>query len=249
MTQLLHPLSGKRALITGATGGIGQAIAKALHAQGAEVCLSGRKTDVLKELENQLQERCSVWKACLSETTELVQMVQTIEKEKGPIDILVNNGGVTQDQFAIRMSEQSFRDVLQTNLMSAFTLSKQVLRSMMKRKWGRIINISSVVAFSGNPGQSNYCASKAGLVGMTKAMALEMARYQVTVNAVAPGFIATAMTDAIPEDLAQTLIQKIPSGKMGAPEDVAYFVQTLAHPSASYMTGQTLHVNGGLWLS
>lgn len=239
-------LTGKCALVTGATGGIGGAIARGLHAQGAHVGISGRNKDKLDALAKELGERVSVLPADLSKPEEIDALVKSAEEAMGQIDILVNNAGLTRDNLSMRMKEEEWQEVLDVNLTSTFKLGKAVQRGMMKRRWGRIINISSVVGVTGNPGQCNYVASKAGVIGWSKAMAQEVASRGITINCVAPGFIATAMTDALNDDQKAKINATIPAGKMGASEDIAAAVVYLASDESGYMTGQTLHVNGGM---
>lgn len=239
-------LTGKTALVTGATGGIGGAIAKALHAQGAHVGLSGRNVAKLEELAAALGERVSVLPADLSKSEDIDALVKSAEEAMGQIDILVNNAGLTRDNLSMRMKDEEWQDVLDVNLTSTFKLARAVQRGMMKRRWGRIINISSVVGVMGNPGQANYVASKAGVIGWSKAMAQEIASRGITINCIAPGFIATAMTDALNDAQKETINAKIPAGKMGASEDIAAAAIYLASEEAGYVTGQTIHVNGGM---
>lgn len=235
-------LSAKRVLITGATGGIGKALAHAFYEQGAHLCLSGRNPKILQELQTTFQSRCSVWPLELGDSGATTAMVEKIAQTEGEIDVLVNNGGLTQDGFSFRMKDEQWDEVIKVNLTACFQLSREVSKQMMRKKRGRIINISSIVGFSGNPGQANYCASKAGVIALTKTMALELARWNITVNAIAPGYIDTAMTKHLPENLVET----IPCKRYGVPEDIAYAALFLADERASYITGQTLHVNGGL---
>ncbi|MFP4313088.1 MAG: 3-oxoacyl-[acyl-carrier-protein] reductase [Alphaproteobacteria bacterium] len=242
----MFDLSGKTALITGATGGIGGAIAKALHAQGAHVGISGRNTDKLEALAIELGERVSVLTADLSSDEAITELVKRAEEQMGQIDILVNNAGLTRDNLSMRMKEEEWQEVLDVNLTAPFKLAKAVQRGMMKRRWGRIINISSVVGVTGNPGQCNYVASKAGMIGWSKAMGQEVASRGITVNCIAPGFIATAMTDALTDDQKDKINTTIPAGKMGASEDIASAAAYLASDEAGYVTGQTIHVNGGM---
>ncbi len=235
-------LSNKRVLITGATGGIGKALAHAFYQEGAHLCLSGRNRTALEDLHNTFQPRCSVWPLDLGDSSATSAMVEEIAHTEGAIDILINNGGLTQDGFSFRMKDEQWDQVIKVNLTACFQLSREVCKHMMKKKHGRIINISSIVGFSGNPGQANYCASKAGMIGLTKTMALELARWNITVNAIAPGYIDTAMTQHLPEQLIET----IPCKRYGTPQDIAYAALFLADDRASYITGQTVHVNGGL---
>ena len=242
----MFDLSGKGALVTGASGGIGRAIAKALYAQGAKVALTGTKENVLQSLKSELGERAFVCPCDLSQKEEVDKLAQAAEALLGSLDILVNNAGVTRDNLFMRMKDEEWDDVLAVNLSAAFRLTRGSLRSMMKRRWGRIITITSVVGTTGNPGQGNYAAAKAGLVGMSKALAQEVASRNITVNCVAPGFIDTAMTAGLPEEQKSRLFGVIPAGRLGAGEDIAGAVVYLASNEAAYVTGQTLHVNGGM---
>lgn len=242
----MFELTGKTALITGATGGIGADIARALHAQDATVGLTGRNEDKLNKLAEELGERVVSLPADLSSENGVDELVKKADQEMGQIDILVNNAGITKDNLSMRMKDEEWDDVLNVNLTTPFKLAKAVQRGMMKRRWGRIINISSVVGTTGNPGQCNYVAAKAGLVGWTKSMAQEVASRGITVNAVAPGFIATAMTEALTDDQKDKINATIPAGKMGTPDDIAAATAFLASEEAQYVTGATLHVNGGM---
>mgnify|MGYP000692119261 CR=1 FL=1 len=242
----MFDLTGKTALVTGATGGIGADIARALHKQGATVGITGRNEDKLKTLEDELQERVVNLPADLSADSGVEDLIKQAESAMGQIDILVNNAGITRDNLSMRMKDEEWDDVLDVNLKTPFKLAKAVQRGMMKRRWGRIINISSVVGTTGNPGQCNYVAAKAGLVGWTKSMAQEVASRGITVNAAAPGFIATAMTEALTDDQKAKINATIPAGKMGAPEDIAAATAFLASEEAQYITGATIHVNGGM---
>lgn len=242
----MFDLTGKSALVTGATGGIGGEIAKALHAQGAHVGISGRNKDKLDALAKELGDRVSVLPADLSKPEEIDTLVKSAEEAMGQIDILVNNAGLTRDNLSMRMKDEEWQEVLDVNLTSTFKLGKAVQRGMMKRRWGRIINISSVVGVTGNPGQCNYVASKAGVIGWSKAMAQEVASRGITINCIAPGFIATAMTDALNDDQKAKINSTIPAGKMGASADIASATVYLASDEAGYVTGQTIHVNGGM---
>lgn len=239
-------LSGKTALVTGATGGIGGAIAKALHAQGATVGISGRNEGKLKELAAELGDRVHVFPADLGDVAQVETLVKTATEAMGSINILVNNAGLTKDNLSLRMKPEEWDEVLRVNLTATFLLAQACQRGMMKARWGRIINISSVVGTTGNPGQCNYVASKAGLVGWTKAMAAEIASRNVTVNCIAPGFIATPMTDVLTDDQKAKINASIPMARMGGPEDIAAATVYLASDEAAYVTGQTLHVNGGM---
>jgi 3-oxoacyl-[acyl-carrier protein] reductase len=242
----MFDLAGKSALVTGATGGIGGAVARALYAQGATVALSGRRTELLEALAGELGERAKVVPGDLSDPESVAALPGRAEEAMGQLDILVNNAGLTRDNLSMRMKDDEWDEVIRVNLTSTFRLSKAVLRGMMKRRWGRIINISSIVGVTGNPGQANYAASKAGIIGMTKSMAQEVATRGITANCVAPGFIETPMTDALDEGQKEKLLGAIPAGRLGAVADVASSVVFLASEEAGYITGQTLHVNGGM---
>ncbi|SDD70098.1 MULTISPECIES: 3-oxoacyl-[acyl-carrier-protein] reductase [Kordiimonas] len=239
-------LEGKKALVTGATGGIGASIAKTLHAAGAEVAISGTRAEKLEELKAELGDRVHVIAANLSDRASVDQLAKDAADAMGGVDILVNNAGITKDNLAMRMKEDEWDSVMQVNLESSFRLIKALMRGMMKSRWGRVVNITSVVGVTGNPGQANYCASKAGMIGMSKALAAELASRGITVNCVAPGFIGTPMTDVLSDDQKAAITSGIPSGDLGEPEDIASAVLYLASPEAKYVTGQTLHVNGGL---
>jgi len=242
----MFDLSGKTALVTGASGGIGGAIARSLHAQGATVGLGGRNEEALNALAGELGENVHALPASLDDAEAAAGLVKAAEQAMGSVEILVNNAGLTRDMLAIRMSDEDWAAVIEVNLTASFRLSRAVLRGMMKARWGRIVNIASVVGAIGNPGQSNYVASKAGLTGMSKALAAEVASRGITVNCVAPGFISTAMTDALSDDQKSALQGRIPAGRFGEPNDVAGCVAFLASDEAGYVTGQTLHVNGGM---
>jgi 3-oxoacyl-[acyl-carrier protein] reductase len=243
---MLFDLAGKTALITGATGGIGSAIAQALHAQGATVALSGTRGEVLDLLQRKLGERSHVFRCDLARSEEVEKLVPLAEAAMGSLDILVNNAGITRDMLALRMKDEDWAGVLDVNLTAVFRLARAALRGMMKRRFGRIIGITSVVGVTGNPGQANYAASKAGMIGLTKALAREVASRSITVNCVAPGFIETAMTSALADKQKESLLGGIPAGRLGAPAEVAAAVVYLASAEAAYTTGQTLHVNGGM---
>lgn len=242
----MFDLTGKCALVTGASGGIGGAIARQLHARGATVALSGTRRDALEKVAAELGERVHVTPANLSDAESVAALVPAAEAAMGQIDILVNNAGLTRDQLALRMKDEDWEAVLNVNLTSAFKLSRACLRGMMKRRFGRIIGITSIVGVTGNPGQTNYAASKAGMIGMSKSLAQEVAARGITVNMVAPGFIATAMTDDLPDAQKEKLNAGIPMGRMGSADDIASAVVYLASEEAGYVTGQTLHVNGGM---
>ena len=239
-------LTGKNALVTGASGGIGGAIAEALYAAGAAVALSGTREAPLKELAGKLGERAHVVPADLGNPEAVTALPKAAAEAMGSVDILINNAGITRDNLFMRMSDEEWDQVLDVNLGSVFRLSRAVLRGMMKARWGRIVNITSVVGTTGNPGQGNYAAAKAGLVGMSKSLAAEVASRGITVNCVAPGFIETAMTDKLNEDQKARFLGQIPTGRMGAPADIAAAVLYLASPASGYVTGTTLHVNGGM---
>ncbi len=242
----MFDLEGKTALVTGATGGIGNAIARSLHANGASVALSGRNEDRLRELADDLGERAKCFPASLDSPNSEADLLKNTERSMGRVDILVNNAGITKDTLAMRMSDDDWSRVIDVNLTASFRLAKAALRGMMKTRWGRIINITSVVGFTGNPGQTNYVASKAGLSGMSKSLAAEVASRGITVNCVAPGFINSSMTEVLSESQRAAIMQRIPAGRLGEPADVAACVTFLASDQAHYVTGQTLHVNGGM---
>lgn len=239
-------LKNKTALVTGASGGIGASIALALHKQGAKVCITGTNLKKLNQINQDSSMAFSQVVCDLSNREDLKKIIPSVEDKLGKIDILINNAGITRDQLMMRMQDDIWDEVIQTNLNSSFYLSKSVIKGMMKRKFGRIIQISSVVAFTGNPGQSNYVASKAALVGMTKSLALEVASRNITVNCIAPGFIRTPMTNVLNEDQQEKLMQKIPMQRFGSPADIAAASVYLSSDEASYITGTTIHVNGGL---
>ncbi|MCR4281447.1 MAG: 3-oxoacyl-[acyl-carrier-protein] reductase [Bauldia sp.] len=243
----MFELSGKRALVTGASGAIGGAIARAFHAQGAIVGLSGTRREVLAALARDLGDRNAVLPCDLGNAGEVERLVPQAEAALGgEVDILVNNAGVTRDMLFARMSDEDWQKVIDVNLTAAFRLSRAVLRGMMRKRHGRIISITSVVAVVGNPGQGNYSASKAGLIGMTKSLAAEIASRNVTVNCVAPGFTASPMTDALNEKQRAMIMERVPARRLGTPAEIAAAVVYLASDEAAYVTGQTLHVNGGM---
>ncbi|MBV6636446.1 MAG: 3-oxoacyl-[acyl-carrier-protein] reductase [Mameliella sp.] len=242
----MFDLTGKSALITGASGGIGGAIAKALHGAGANVGLSGTRVEPLEALAAELGERAFVLPCKLDDAEAVAALPKQAAEAMGSVDILVNNAGITRDNLFMRMSDDEWQSVLDVNLTATFKLCKGVLRGMMKSRWGRVVNISSVVGATGNPGQGNYAAAKAGMVGMSKSLAYEVASRGITVNAVAPGFIETAMTDKLTDDQKSAILTQIPTGRMGTPEEIAAGVLYLASPEAAYVTGTTLHVNGGM---
>lgn len=242
----MFDLSGKKALVTGASGGIGAAIAQALVAQGATVALSGTRRDALDAVAASLGEAARVVPCNLSDPAAVETLVPEAEAALGGLDILVNNAGLTRDMLAVRLRDEDWDQVIAVNLTASFRLARAALKGMMKRRWGRIIGITSVVGVTGNPGQCNYAASKAGLIGMSKSLAAEVAQRGITVNCVAPGFIATAMTDKLNDRQKEGILGAIPAGTMGSPEDIAAAVVYLASAEAQYVTGQTLHVNGGM---
>ena len=244
---MMFDLTGKTALVTGASGGIGGAIAKALHSQGAAVVLSGTRTEALEELKAELGARAFVAQANLSDAASVEALPKAAEAAAGaPIDILVNNAGITRDNLFMRMKDDEWDQVIQVNLTAAFRLSRAVLRGMMKKRWGRIVQITSIVGATGNPGQGNYAAAKAGLIGMTKSLAAEVASRNITVNAVAPGFIQTAMTDVLTDQQKEAIATRIPLARMGKAEEIAAAVVYLASEEAAYVTGETIHINGGM---
>ncbi|KAA5607437.1 3-oxoacyl-[acyl-carrier-protein] reductase [Roseospira marina] len=243
----MFDLTGKTALVTGASGGIGGAIARALHARGATVVLSGTRREALEAVAAELGDRCPIVPCNLSDADAVNGLVAAAEAEAGTgLDILVNNAGLTRDQLAMRLKDDDWSAVLEVNLTAAFRLSRSALKGMMKRRWGRIVSITSIVGVTGNPGQANYAASKAGLIGMSKSLAAEVAPRGITVNCVAPGFITSAMTDALSDDQKARLLAAIPAGAMGTGADIGSAVVYLASNEAGYVTGQTLHVNGGM---
>ncbi|GEL44006.1 beta-ketoacyl-ACP reductase [Methylorubrum extorquens] len=243
----MFDLTGRKALVTGATGGLGGAIARALHAQGAHVALSGTRRAVLDELAAELGgERVAVVEANLADKEAVEALLPAAESALGGLDILLNNAGITRDNLFMRMKDEEWEAVLNVNLTAAFRLSRAALRGMMKRRYGRIIGIGSVVGATGNPGQGNYAAAKAGLVGMTKALAAEVATRGITVNCIAPGFISSAMTDALNEKQRETILTRVPAGRLGTGAEIGAAAVYLASEEAGYVTGQTLHVNGGM---
>lgn len=242
----MFDLSGKSALITGASGGIGGAIARALHGAGATVALSGTRVEALEGLASELGENAHITPANLSDAESLASLIGTAEEAMGAVDILINNAGLTRDMLSMRLTDEDWQSVLYVNLTAAFRLSRGVIRGMMKRRWGRIINIASVVGVTGNPGQANYAASKAGLIGMSKSMAQEVASRGITVNCVAPGMIITAMTDVLSDDQKKRILEIVPARRLGESEEIAAGTLYLASEEAAYVTGQTLHINGGM---
>ena len=242
----MFDLTGKTALVTGASGGIGGAIARALHGAGATVMLSGTRADALDALASELKERVYVQTANLGDAASIDALAKASDEKMGRTDILVNNAGLTRDTLMMRMKDEDWQSVLDVNLTAAFRLSRAVLRGMMKNRWGRMINITSIVGVTGNPGQVNYAASKAGMIGMSKSLAAEVASRGITVNCIAPGFIETPMTDVLTAEQKNKLLGGIPVGRLGTSPDIAAAALYLASDEASYVTGQTLHVNGGM---
>jgi 3-oxoacyl-[acyl-carrier protein] reductase len=242
----MFDLTGKTALITGATGGIGAAIATALHGAGATIAISGTRAAVLEELKSAMGDRVHMVPCNLSDAADVEKLVPAAEAAMGPVDILVNNAGITRDGLSIRMKDEDWAAVLDVNLTASFRLCRAAMRAMMKKRWGRIVNITSVVGVTGNAGQANYVASKAGVIGLSKSLALELASRNVTVNCVAPGFIATPMTNVLNEKQKEGILGKIPAGRLGTANEVAAATLFLASNEAAYVTGQTLHVNGGM---
>lgn len=242
----MFDLTGRKALITGATGGLGEAIARVLHAQGAVVGLHGTRREKLQALAAELGERAKIFPADISDRDAVKALAKQAEAELEGVDILVNNAGITRDGLFVRMSDDDWDAVLEINLTSAFRLTRELTHPMMRRRYGRIINISSVVGVAGNPGQANYCASKAGLIGFSKSLAQEIATRNVTVNCVAPGFIESAMTEKLNDKQRESIMGAIPMSRMGTGDDIAASVLYLASTEAGYVTGQTIHVNGGM---
>ena len=242
----MFDLTGKVALVTGATGGIGEQIARTLYAQGATVILTGRKKEVLEKLQSELGERAYSIPADLSADGATKTLVAEALKVAGKIDILINNAGLTRDGLMMRMKDEDWQAVIDVNLTASFKLARDVVTPMMKNRFGRIINITSVVGWMGNAGQANYCATKAGLTGMSKALASEVASRGITVNCIAPGFISTAMTDVLSDDIKAKMLEQIPAKRFGTTTDIANAIVFLASDEASYITGQTIHVNGGM---
>ena len=242
----MFDLSGKTALVTGASGGIGGAIAKALHAQGAVVGLSGTRREALEKVAAELGARAHVLPTDLGDPAATEALAKDAEAAMGKLDILINNAGLTRDNIAMRMKDEEWQKVLDVNLTAGFRLARAAMRGMMKRRFGRIIGITSIVGVTGNPGQANYAAAKAGMIGMTKALAQELASRSITVNCVAPGFIETPMTDALTADQKARILPAVPAGRLGTPAEIAAAVVFLASDEAAYVTGQTIHVNGGM---
>lgn len=242
----MFELKGKKALVTGATGGLGAQIARALHQQGAHVALSGTRKEKLESLAKELGERAVVLPCDLSNAEATQKLIAETEAALGGLDILVNNAGLTQDGLMLRMNDEQWSKVIEVNLSSAFRLSREAIKGMMKQRAGRIINITSIVGVTGNAGQANYAASKAGLIGLSKSLAAEVATRGITVNCIAPGFIESPMTDVLNEKQRERILSEIPQGAIGSPLDIAAGVVYLASDEAKYVTGQTLHINGGM---
>ena len=242
----MFDLSGKAALVTGASGGIGGAIARALHKQGATVTLSGTRADALEKLRSELGERAHVVAARMDDAADIDRLLKDAEAAMGKVDILVNNAGITRDNISMRMKDEEWEKVLEVNLTGTFRLTRAAMRGMMRRRFGRVINITSIVGVTGNPGQANYAAAKAGLIGMSKSLAQELASRAITVNCVAPGIIATPMTDVLTDEQKKGILGRVPAGRLGTPDEIAAGVVYLASDEAAYVTGQTLHINGGM---
>ena len=245
----MFDLDGKKALITGASGGIGKEIAKVLIKHNAQVCISGRNLDELNALKELLGEKCHVVTCDLSKKDEIIELIKKTDEVLGHIDILINNAGITKDNIFLRMSESEWEDVLNVNLNSTFSILKLITKGMIKRRYGRIINISSVVGVTGGAGQVNYSASKAGLIGLTKSLSQEVATRNITVNCIAPGFIETPMTEKLDDKRKDTILNSIPMNRIGRPEDLSSAIIFLASQESSYITGQTIHINGGLYMN
>ena len=242
----MFDLSGKTALVTGASGGIGGAIARALHRQGATVTLSGTRADALEKLKGELGERAHVITARMDDAADIDRLIKEAEAAMGKVDILINNAGITRDNISIRMKDEEWEKVLQVNLTGTFRLTRAAMRGMMRRRFGRVINITSIVGVTGNPGQANYAAAKAGLIGMSKSLAQELASRAITVNCVAPGFVATPMTDVLTDEQKKGILGRVPADRLGTPDEIAAGVVYLASDEAAYVTGQTLHINVGM---
>jgi 3-oxoacyl-[acyl-carrier protein] reductase len=242
----MFDLTGKSALVTGASGGIGGEIARALHARGATVGLSGTRTEPLEKLKGELGERAHVLPCDLGDPAAIEALLKSADGALGGIDILVNNAGLTRDNLALRMKDEDWQKVIDVNLTAGFRLARGAMRGMMKKRWGRIVGITSIVGVTGNPGQANYAAAKAGMIGMSKSLAQEVASRGITVNCVAPGFIETQMTDALNAEQRARIMATIPAGRLGQSAEIAAAVVYLASPEAAYVTGQTIHVNGGM---
>jgi len=245
----LFDLEGKKALITGASGGIGKEIANVLIKHNAQVCISGRNLDELNALKELLGDKCHVVTCDLSKKDEIIELIKKTDEVLGHIDILINNAGITKDNIFLRMSESEWEDVLNVNLNSTFSILKLITKGMIKRRYGRIINISSVVGVTGGAGQVNYSASKAGLIGLTKSLSQEVATRNITVNCIAPGFIETPMTEKLDDNRKDAILNSIPMNRIGTPEDLSSAIIFLASKESSYITGQTIHINGGLYMN
>jgi 3-oxoacyl-[acyl-carrier protein] reductase len=247
--DVMFQLNGKSALVTGASGGIGAAIARALHGRGAAVALSGTRRDALDSLRDELGERAHVCPCDLGDADAVAGLVPAAEAAMGQVDILVNNAGLTRDNIGLRMRDEEWDQVIAVNLTASFRLARAALRGMMKRRWGRIVSITSIVGVTGNPGQANYAASKAGMIGMSKSLALEVASRGITINCIAPGFISTPMTSALNDAQRAAILARVPSARLGEPVEIAAAAVYLASDESAYVTGQTLHVNGGMAMS
>ena len=245
----MFDLEGKKALITGASGGIGKEIANVLIKHNAQVCISGRNLDELNALKELLGDKCHVVTCDLSKKDEIIELIKKTDEVLGHIDILINNAGITKDNIFLRMSENEWEDVLNVNLNSTFSILKLITKGMIKRRYGRIINISSVVGVTGGAGQVNYSASKAGLIGLTKSLSQEVATRNITVNCIAPGFIETPMTEQLDDKRKDAILNSIPMNRIGTPEDLSSAIIFLASQESSYITGQTIHINGGLYMN
>ena len=242
----MFDLGGKTALVTGASGGLGGAIARALHAQGAVVAVSGTRREALDQLAAELQERVHVLACNLADKQEVEALVPAAEERMGKLDIMVANAGITRDNLLVQLSDAAWEEVIAVNLSASFRLARAAVKGMMRRRFGRIIGVTSVVAVTGNAGQANYAAAKAGMIGLIKSLALEYARRNITANCIAPGFIATPMTDKLNEKQREAILARVPAGRLGVAGDVAAATVYLASDEAAYVTGQTLHVNGGM---
>jgi 3-oxoacyl-[acyl-carrier protein] reductase len=243
---MMFDLTGRKALVTGASGGIGGAIAQALHRQGATVAVSGTRREVLEELAKSLGERTHVLPCNLADTAQVEALVPSAEAAMGQVDILVANAGITRDNLFVQLRDEDWDEVIKVNLTATFRLARAATKLMMRKRFGRIIAITSIVGVTGNPGQGNYTASKAGLIGMIKTLGAEYARRNITANCIAPGFIATPMTDALNEKQRESILAKVPAARLGTPDEIAAAAVYLSSNEASYVTGQTIHVNGGM---